>query len=119
MINWLFIFVPLTTSTMGHLRQAQMANATGLFNLMRNIGGSIGIAFVATFLDRDAQVHQAMMVSHMTPYDPAFVSRVASTKAFMAGHADMVTAAAQTWQMMGNTLHDQARLWAFVAFFIV
>ena len=45
-----------------NLRQDQMGNATGLYNLMRNIGGSIGIAFVTTHLARDAQVHQAMMV---------------------------------------------------------
>src|SRR5262249_45519671 len=38
-----FIFVPLTTSTMGHLRQEQMGNASGIYNLMRNLGGSIGI----------------------------------------------------------------------------
>ncbi len=67
-----FIFVPLTTSTMGHLRQDQMGNATGIFNLMRNLGGSFGIAMVTTLLARRAQVHQAIMVAHMTPYDPAY-----------------------------------------------
>ena len=57
-----FIFVPLTTSTMSQLAQEQMGNATGLYNLMRNIGGSIGIAFVTTMLARGAQAHQALMV---------------------------------------------------------
>ena len=76
-----FIFVPLTTSTVAYLRQDQMGNATGLYNLMRNIGGSIGIAFVTTMLARDAQVHQAMMVAHTTPYDPAFVHQFAAAKA--------------------------------------
>src|SRR5205807_4459693 len=63
-----FIFVPLTTSTMGHLRQEQMGNATGLFNLMRNLGGSFGIALVSTWLVRRAQVHQAIMIAHLTPF---------------------------------------------------
>ena len=45
-----FIFVPLTTSTMSQLGQAQIGNASGLYNLMRNPGGSIGIAFVTTML---------------------------------------------------------------------
>jgi DHA2 family multidrug resistance protein len=109
-----FIFVPLTTATMGHLRQSQMGNATGLFNLMRNIGGSIGIAFVTTFLDRDAQIHQAMMVSHLTVYDPAFVAHAASTKAFLAVYSDPFTASAQTWHLLYGTLNQQSRLWAFV-----
>ncbi|HEX4341831.1 MAG TPA: DHA2 family efflux MFS transporter permease subunit, partial [Verrucomicrobiae bacterium] len=109
-----FIFVPLSTSTMGHLRQAQIANGAGLFNLMRNIGGSLGIAFVTTFLDRDAQVHRAGMVSHMTVYDPAFVSQASSLKSFFTLHSDPVTGAQQTWDLMNSTLDQQSRLWAFV-----
>jgi DHA2 family multidrug resistance protein len=71
-----FIFVPLTTMALGTLANEQMGNASGVFNLMRNTGGSVGIAAVTTFLARGAQVHQAAMVSHLTPYDPAFQARV-------------------------------------------
>jgi DHA2 family multidrug resistance protein len=71
-----FIFIPLTTMAMGTLTNQEMGNASGLFNLMRNTGGSIGIAVVTTLLSRGAQVHQAAMVSHLTPYDPAFQQRV-------------------------------------------
>ena len=71
-----FIFIPLTTTAMGMLTNQEMGNASGLFNLMRNTGGSIGIAVVTTLLSRGAQVHQAAMVSHLTPYDPAFQQRV-------------------------------------------
>lgn len=71
-----FIFIPLTTMAMGTLANQEMGNASGLFNLMRNTGGSIGIAVVTTLLSRGAQVHQAAMVSHLTPYDPAFQQRV-------------------------------------------
>jgi DHA2 family multidrug resistance protein len=67
-----FIFVPLTTTTMSQLRQQQIGSATGLYNLMRNLGGSIGIAFVTTMLARGAQAHQALMVGHLTPTDPVF-----------------------------------------------
>jgi len=66
-----FIFVPLTTATMSQLGQAQIGNASGLYNLMRNLGGSIGIAFVTTMLARGAQAHQALMVGHLTPADRA------------------------------------------------
>jgi len=109
-----FIFVPLSTSTMGHLRQSQIANGTGLFNLMRNIGGSLGIAFVTTFLDRDAQVHRAAMVSHMTPFDPAFISQANTLRSFFTMHSDPVTGAQQTWTLLNATLDQQSRLWAFV-----
>src|SRR5712671_2997592 len=71
-----FVFVPLTTMALGTLSNEQMGNASGVFNLMRNSGGSIGIATVTTLLARGAQAHQAAMVSHLTPYDPAFQQRV-------------------------------------------
>src|ERR1051325_3519695 len=71
-----FIFVPLTTMALGTLSNEQMGNASGVFNLMRNTGGSVGIATVTTLLARGIQTHQAMMVSHLTPYDPAFQERV-------------------------------------------
>jgi DHA2 family multidrug resistance protein len=58
-----------------HTNDEQIGNATGIFSLMRNLGGSFGIAGVTTMLARGAQVHQAAMVSHLTPYDPAFQQR--------------------------------------------
>ncbi len=61
------IFVPLTTTTMGQLRQEQIGNASGIYNLMRNLGGSFGIAAVTTIIDRASQMHQAAMVTHLTP----------------------------------------------------
>ena len=76
-----FIFVPLTTMALGTLTNEQMGNASGVFNLMRNTGGSVGIATVATMLARGAQVHQAMMVTHLTPYDPAFQQRLGTMAA--------------------------------------
>src|SRR5207302_267500 len=71
-----FVFVPLTTMALGTLSNEQMGNASGVFNLMRNTGGSLGIAAVTTMLARGVQIHQAAMVSHLTPYDPAFQQRV-------------------------------------------
>src|SRR5256885_565097 len=71
-----FIFVPLTTMALGTLSNEQMGNASGVFNLMRNTGGSVGIATVTTMLARGAQAHQAALVSHLTPYDPAFQERI-------------------------------------------
>jgi MFS transporter, DHA2 family, multidrug resistance protein len=67
-----FLFVPLSAVTFGFISREEMGNGTGLFNLMRNIGGSIGIAGVTTLLARRAQFHQSRLVEHITPYNPAF-----------------------------------------------
>ncbi|HZL43311.1 MAG TPA: DHA2 family efflux MFS transporter permease subunit [Verrucomicrobiae bacterium] len=109
-----FIFVPLTTATMGHLRQDQMGNAAGIFNLMRNLGGSFGISMVTTLLARRAQVHQAYMVAHMTPYDPAYTERLMAAQNAFAAHAGPVQAHQQALGLLYNSLVQQSTLWAFV-----
>jgi DHA2 family multidrug resistance protein len=67
-----FVFVPLTTLAMGTLSNEQIGNASGIYNLMRNTGGSIGIAAMTTFLARGAQTHQAALAPNMSLYNPAF-----------------------------------------------
>jgi DHA2 family multidrug resistance protein len=109
-----FIFVPLTTATMSQLGQQQIGNASGLYNLMRNLGGSVGIAFVTTMLARGAQVHQSLMVGHLASDNPAFVQRLATTKAALGQHTDPVTATQQAYSMVYSVLDQQAHLWAFV-----
>jgi MFS transporter, DHA2 family, multidrug resistance protein len=109
-----FIFTPLTTAAMGYLRQDQMANATGIFNLMRNLGGSFGIAFVSTIIVRRAQVHQALMVGHLTPFDPVYVERLAAATKALTPQSGPVLAQAQAYGLTYNTLLSQSSLWAFV-----
>jgi len=69
-----FIFVPLTTATFSTMRREEMGNATGLFNLMRNIGGSLGISLSQTLLDRLGQFHHARLAEHLSPYNPQVTS---------------------------------------------
>ncbi len=109
-----FIFTPLTTAAMGYLRQEQMANATGIFNLMRNLGGSFGIAFVSTIIVRRAQVHQALMVGHLTPFDPVYVERVAAATQALTPQSGPVLAQAQAHGLIYSTLLGQSSMWAFV-----
>ncbi len=66
-----FIFVPLTTMTMSRLRKQEMGNAAGIYNLVRNIGGSIGIAAATTLLVRRAQVHQNFLAAGFSASDAA------------------------------------------------
>ncbi|HKW29177.1 MAG TPA: DHA2 family efflux MFS transporter permease subunit [Verrucomicrobiae bacterium] len=109
-----FIFVPLTTATMSQLRQRDIGSGTGLYNLMLNLGGSVGIAFVTTMIARRAQVHQALMVGHLTPTDPVFTTRLAAAQHALAQQSDPVTATHQAYAAVYGLLNSQAHLWAFV-----
>ncbi len=61
-----FLFIPLTTTTMSGIRKEEMGNATAIFNLLRNLGGSFGVAFVTTMVARRSQFHQFRLVDHLT-----------------------------------------------------
>ena len=78
---------------MGDLPNEQMGNATGMFNLMRNIGGSFGISLATTLVARGAQTHQALMVGHLTPYDPQFQQYVQTMAGCVARYGDPAVAA--------------------------
>jgi len=67
-----FLFIPLTTMTMSSIKKEEMGNATGIFNLLRNLGGSFGVAFITTMLARRAQFHQVHLVEHLSPFDRNF-----------------------------------------------
>lgn len=64
-----FFFVPLTTLTMSGIRKEDMGNATAVYNLLRNLGGSFGVAFVTTILSQRSQFHQFRLFEHLTPFD--------------------------------------------------
>ena len=61
-----FLFIPLMTLSMASIPKEKMGNATSIFNLMRNIGGSVGIATMTTFLARRSQMHQNRLVENIT-----------------------------------------------------
>jgi MFS transporter, DHA2 family, multidrug resistance protein len=62
--------VPLTTMTMSRLRKEEIGNAAGIYNLMRNIGGSVGIASITTYLVRGSQAHQNYLAANVTATNP-------------------------------------------------
>jgi MFS transporter, DHA2 family, multidrug resistance protein len=109
-----FVFVPLTVLATGTLSIEQIGNATGIFNLMRNIGGSFGIAAVTTMLARGAQVHQAAMVQHLTPYDPAYQQRLNDLTSAFAARGNPMTAAQQAYGALYQSLVTQATLLAYI-----
>ncbi len=77
-------FIPLTTLTLSHIPRERMTEATSLYNLLRNLGGSVGIAFTTTILGRRAQFHQVRLTEHLSLFDPSYQiyhSRLASVLA--------------------------------------
>jgi len=111
------IFVPLTTICMGTLPNDQMGNATGIYNLMRNLGGGFGIASVTTLVSRSAQTHQATFIPHLTPYDPAFLERLHAYTAALTPKLGAVAAAKAAYAKIYQEAVLQANLAAYVADF--
>jgi MFS transporter, DHA2 family, multidrug resistance protein len=109
-----FVFVPLTTIAMATLPQEQIGNASGIYNLMRNTGGSVGIAVMTTLLARSQQVHQVALTANVNEYNPAFAETFARLKANFMIHADPVTAAQQAYQAIYGMVSAQAAVLAYI-----
>ena len=109
------IFVPLTTLCMGTLPNVLIGTGTGLYNLMRSMGGSIGIAVISTMLSRGSQLHQSLMASHLTHFSSAFEHRYDTFQRFFISRGyDPVTAGKQAYSALYSILLNQASLWSFV-----
>ncbi len=109
-----FVFVPLTTLAMGRLRKQEMGNAAGIYNLVRNIGGSIGIAALTANQVRGAQIHQSYMGAHLTADSPVLLNAIQGlTARFQAGGADAVLAHREALGAVYNSLQQQAAVLAY------
>jgi len=107
-------FAPLATTAMGMLTNEQMGNAAGLFNLMRNLGGGVGISLVTTMIARGSQAHQATLVTHLTPYDPAFQSTLNNMQTGLAPQVGMIQAHSMAPGVIYSSLLKQSSLLAYV-----
>jgi DHA2 family multidrug resistance protein len=112
------LFVPLTTVAMDPIPRERMGNATSLFNLMRNIGGSVGIAATGTMVARNNQALTSVIGSHVTPYDTGSREMLERLRgAFMAAGADVVTATNRAYAAVFGMVQRQASMVSFVAIF--
>ena len=112
------LFVPLTTVAMDPIPRERMGNATSLFNLMRNIGGSIGIAVTGTMLARDQQRMVSRLGTNVTAYDPHVQAVFAQIRAgFIAAGADAATATNRAYAAVFGIVQRQASMVAFVTLF--
>jgi DHA2 family multidrug resistance protein len=76
-----FVFVPLSVIALSDLRPEQRGNAAGLFNLTRELGGSIGTAWMSTLLDRSVHAHTQVLSEHVDPYSPIAVEQLRTAQA--------------------------------------
>jgi DHA2 family multidrug resistance protein len=108
-----FIWVPLTTMTLSRIRKQEMGNATGIYNLMRNIGGSVGIAAIITMLVRGSQVHQTYLSADAAGSPIAGAMLRGLQARLVAQGADPVTAHLQALGAIYRSVEQQAILLAY------
>ena len=112
------IFVPLTTVTMSLIAREEMGNATSLFNLMRNMGGSVGIAAIATMLSRRTQAQYNVLGSHVSAFDAQARSLLDQIRAgFVSRGMDFTTATHAAYAALSGMVSQQAVMVAFVQLF--
>jgi DHA2 family multidrug resistance protein len=112
-----FIFVPISTAAYGTLDNKQIGNASGLFNLMRNIGGSIGISIAQTLLTRRSAVHQNQIVNSIPLSGQQFQNSVNSLRQSLGGYFGPTNSLDPAQARLYQELGRQASVWAFVDVF--
>lgn len=106
--------IPFTTLSMNTLNNEQMTNASGVQNLLKNIGGAVGTSIVATILSRHAQMHQFEMVKYLNPLNPAFAYKLYSIKIALAHYMHITVASTSANYLAYMQLIQQSNLWAFI-----
>jgi DHA2 family multidrug resistance protein len=115
-----FLFIPLMALSMSSIPKEKMGNATSIFNLMRNIGGSFGIAIMTTFLARRAQFHQSRLIGNINAGDPETQRMLAGLRAWFYSHgADAYTAQRKALAGIYGLVQRHAAMMAFVEAFWV
>jgi DHA2 family multidrug resistance protein len=109
-----FVFVPLSTLTLATIRRDKLVNATATYGMLRNVGGSVGIAVATTLLAQRSQLHQSALVSHLTVWDPETQARLTRWAShFLNLGSDAFTAERQAVAMLYRETTAQAQLLAY------
>lgn len=109
--------MPLVALSVVTLKNTQMTNASALQNLLKNIGGAIGTSAVATIISRYSQIHQYMMVEHLSELNPVYVERLEASKGALAGLMNASGAHYGAQYLLYGNLVKQASLWGFMEAF--
>jgi len=114
-IGMAFLFVPINTAAYAFLPRDKNNAASGLMNLARNMGGSVGISVVTTMLDRRTQVHLTDMARNLTPTNPAFLSMLRGAATAMQAHGASAAGANQrAYALIQGTVQRQATMLSYI-----
>ena len=114
------IFVPLTNAAMAELKTVELAQGTGMFNLTRQLGGSLGIAVMATLLTRFTTQSKQLLTEHVTTMDPTALGRLDQlTRGLMARGIDPISAHQQALMILDRQIGAQASVLAFSRIYIL
>jgi DHA2 family multidrug resistance protein len=110
-----FLFVPINTAAYAFLPRDKNNAASGLMNLARNMGGSVGISVVTTMLDRRSQVHMTDLSSHLSQSNPALQAMIKGTSRAMQAHgASPAGATQQAYALLQGTVERQAAMLSYI-----
>jgi len=110
-----FIFLPVNVAAYAFLARDKNNAASGLINLARNIGGSVGISMVTTILARREQFHQNVLSSHLTTGNATLRAGTQQLTGWLIHAGNSVwTAQQQAIGLIGNGVARQARLLAYI-----
>jgi DHA2 family multidrug resistance protein len=111
-------FIPLAAASLSLIPKPKMNNATAIFNLMRNIGGSFGVALMTTFVARRTQFHQARLVENISIYDLHAMQTLRQMKLwFISRGSDAFTAERRALAAMYGMVQRHAAMMSFVEAF--
>jgi len=113
-----FLFVPINVTAFAFVPKERMNNATGLINLARNIGGSVGISLVTTLQVRLTQMHQTNLVGHESPFNPRYLEALHGAAAMLRQRgSDVSCAFHQARALLYYELQRQSAMLAFIDVF--
>jgi DHA2 family multidrug resistance protein len=108
------VFVPLSTTTMAYLSNEEIGNASGLYNLLRNVGASIGISLTNTLLTRHQQVHQANLVQNLSSAGRVYQQQLSAGTAALGPKIGTAMAGAGAMGRIYEQLSKQASLLSYM-----
>jgi DHA2 family multidrug resistance protein len=119
-VGFSFLFVPLTTVALSKIQRHKLADATGLNSLVRQIGGSFGLAIFATLLPRYTAQARAGLMANITPGRPELLMRLDAIRRSLMGHGyDPATATDAARRVIGGIVMQQSTVITFERCFLL
>ena len=114
-----FLFVPINTMAFTDMPPEASNQVSAMINLMRNVGGSIGISAVTTLVQRRQQVHQYYLVRNTYEYNPRLQHLLSQLTTHFGERTGQIEAMRQSYRAIYNTVQQQASVLAYIDAFMI